>query len=96
MSKHFKSYKKSYIEHTFYDNRYSFANKINNLHEDCKNGTPIVATQKRVKNNNSLMPIVTIKVFVRCNCPHSTLISLKEHEILKEHEVIHAFRDSHP
>lgn len=66
---------------TFYDNRYTDANKINNMKTTCEKGKPIIATQKG--------NLVTIK----CECGLSSNESVGG--IIDAFDVLTTFHDLH-
>lgn len=67
--------------HTFHDQRYKDANKINNLHETCKRGNSITATQSGTT------------VTVKCGCGVTS--STKVGGIIDAHDALADFHDKH-
>lgn len=71
---------KKQIAHTYYDKRYTKANKINNLNKQCPNGYNIKAT----KNGT----VVTVKC--ACHCSEFNCVG-----IFDENDAICMFFDTH-
>lgn len=66
---------------TFYDNRFTEANKINNKRESCPRGSIIVAEQK----DN--------RVTAKCNC--GVTITMTVGGIINASDVLSDFHDTH-
>ncbi len=81
MPKYPRTYRRKQIAHSFYDKRYTKANKINNLNEKCIRGYAITATQ--VKDD----------VTVKCECGHSSTTRCTG--IFNEYDALADFTDSH-
>lgn len=75
-------YKKKRVENTFFDQRFTMANKINNGMKKCPKSNDITATQS---GDN---------VTVKCKCGHSNTTICKG--IINEYDALADFIDSHP
>lgn len=84
---------------TMYDERFTFANKINNHNAKCSNNTPITAKQTRVKSTKTgiakRLEKPKINVVVKCGCPHSLTTTYIEGGVFDPIDAIHAFSDYH-